>query len=254
MVETETNQNLTPDLAVENPQLYKQLCIAKFSSDERRKNFLAAMRIQGRFPGINESLEKFQLNNQTWMSSSEPHEKGVVLGTKDMNLYWNDQGDFRGSTFFEGEMYSYTDQIMHILAHEFAHKIPSIILYENKYVDIKIEFQSLMQKLIQIRGQYNLGLTQIGTFEGQWGKSVNAQAAEDFADLTAMYLTDSERFGRYQEFMGNPYVGVTRTNNGLVSLENREVQDIFNSLRIIVDKFTEPQASSGPFKLNIQLD
>lgn len=215
-------QQLTPDLALTNPERFK----LQLFENLRQRNPVAFM--------IWEKLEKegvvskdeINIDISTWTCTSYWGKK-IDLGIQPMPPQYKKQ------VVFEDMAKDYTDEVLYRLSHEVCHKLFYDIATRSNHTS---ELNNIYGVLIELRKLHpKKGLSALGSIpfyrSGTEKRTPEeTQATEDVTELINMWSQDPKYLRRFLNFVSDPTNKSELEKYGLEELEPEFADTIYNNI------------------------
>lgn len=221
-------QEITADIARTNPELFKKRLIGNLGSlTVYGKNAWDKAQQLGLV-----SLDKIRLTNSSVSSSRGDT---VTLGTQS----WSPQA--RGQYLFEGDKFSYTQEMTHHVIHEVVHKLRREFDKNEKLLTL---FSNLAGHRQENKEKSFSPHTQMKYYRENY--DTNGLANEDYVELLTMYLLSPQYFKKYLVYLSDPQHQEHRSQQGLVTLSPEAAQNLYNLIDQGVKKELSIQPSLHP--------
>lgn len=231
--------NLTPDLARQNPEIYKSLLIEKLA-DHAPQAALALHKLttEGLIPSLqlpeaNKLLipSGLEIDSSTWVSHTLIGDH-LKIGTQSQSP------ELKHKLVFEDNIFDYEHEITYRFTHEIAHILSTWII--DRQHGKHTEFEELFELFKHIRGKNPAkGFSTLGNLPFYKDMGAGIQANEDFTELVAKYLYDPEYLRRYLSFLSNPSNRQIRESLSLEDLTPDSASEIFQTIQTTVDAEVE---------------
>ena len=225
--------NLSSEMATENPELYKSLLLETLKTKSQLSySFWQYL--------IKEGLANadIELNDQNYISEST--ERGITMGTLPL------PENLKKVVMFEEESFgNYETEKAYLLSHEISHKIAALIGTSEKGE----RFNNLYTTVINFRKTGGKGLSGLGsldfykrtdkrkTAEENAQIQAETQAREDLTELLNMYLWNPDYFKRFVEFLADPKFKNIRKKLDIHSLSKEASEHVFKLISESVEEF-----------------
>jgi hypothetical protein len=206
---------LTPDLAKDNPELFKEGMLRGLGTHVSERAWKRSVA-----KGL-ASPEHLILDSSQWISHSDAKD-GITIGTAEI------PDEIKKLILFEDQNFDYSSTILYRLSHEISHKFSYSMNQTNG------RFASLFQTAVQLRTK-GRGFSGLGSLEFYARQGADKQATEDVVELTNMYLWDPEYLHRFLELLTQPDFSDLRKTLNLTKLSEKTAENIFNLIRTSIE-------------------
>lgn len=216
--------SLSPELAVENSELYKTELLRTLQEKSHLSHvFYERLLNEGK-------IKKVDIDTKSELSRST--ETGIILGSIPLSQTLKENILFEDITFND-----YPLEKAYIFSHEISHKVAA----EIGSSDEKGKFNNLYNAVIQSREKNGKGFSGLGSldfYKKKKGQKTPAmrQATEDIVELTNMYLWDPEYLQRFLAFLGDKNFNATREPLGLCSISKKTQGHLFSIISESVEQ------------------
>jgi len=232
---TPQGQPITPELANQQPEAYKDLLIEKLGSHAPLAALILHKLVESGLvpsnqPQQTDKLEVpsgLRLDTTTWVSNSRVGEH-MTIGTQPI------PPTLKHELQFEDGNFDYERELAYKVSHEIAHLFASYVIDRNrgKYP----EFEELHDLVKHIRNDSpKSGLSTLGNLEFYKAMGTDIQANEDFTELVAKYLYSPDYLKRYLAFLSSQDNANLRQDLRIEDLAPDSSQEIYNTIKSTVD-------------------
>ncbi|MBI2989663.1 MAG: hypothetical protein HYY51_00540 [Candidatus Magasanikbacteria bacterium] len=201
---------LTPQLARDNPNLYKVKLINSLGFEREGQIFGGHSKKVWEYLVSSGTFDfgSIQLDPDSFVSYSRSSERVIQLGAAPI------PAELKGQILFDDAAFGREEEALYRFSHEVSHPFAAELATKDQRVD------NIYRTAYTARNHGSgRGFSGLGSLDFYKSRGPEVQAKEDATELVNMYLWNEDYFDRFLIFLSDPRYAEERENAGLVAMD-----------------------------------